>query len=63
MFDAFDTDSPASLRELIAISLAIADASGLIDVGISLNQALLQLGGEGVAPTISEYVPVPCAVE
>jgi len=39
-----------ALSRLVAQSLHAADALGLAAVGIALNDALVQLTGEGVAP-------------
>ncbi len=38
------------LAQLIAHSLLVADTMGLASVGIALNDALVQLTGEGIAP-------------
>lgn len=43
-------DAERELKALIMSALAIADELGLIDVGIGLNSALVELDGTGKAP-------------
>lgn len=50
MTDSHHAPDRDALARLVAQSLHAADALGLAAVGIALNDALVQLTGDGVAP-------------